>query len=98
MGAPDEPGAIPFRVGDVIHGFAFGAFGRDSYECRRVEHVGPDYIVTRNGRGVAVRGDQGQVELCTTDRLPTVDQAACRDWCWAGCDGPEVALHDRFDV
>lgn len=40
-----------FRVGQVIHGFANGAFGRDSYSCRRVEAVGADWIVTRNKSG-----------------------------------------------
>lgn len=82
--------AIPFAVGDVIHGFAFGAFGRDSYACRWVEHVGPEWIVTRNGHGVEKRGDHGEVEFCTALRAPTVEQAACRDWCWDGCTGPEV--------
>lgn len=37
-----------FSVGDEIHGFAGGAFGRDSYDCRVVEAVGRDWIVTRN--------------------------------------------------
>ena len=49
-------------VGEVIHGFAGGAFGRDSYECRRVEAVGHDWIVTRNGRG--------QVEFAAGSRIP----------------------------
>jgi hypothetical protein len=35
-------------VGDVIHGFAYGAFGRDHYDCVRIEAVGPDWIVARN--------------------------------------------------
>jgi hypothetical protein len=49
-------------VGEIIHGFAGGAFGRDSYECRRVEAVGADWVVTRNGRG--------EVECATSDRIP----------------------------
>ncbi|MFE9850355.1 hypothetical protein ACFYPN_16295 [Streptomyces sp. NPDC005576] len=40
--------ARPLAVGDVIHGFAHGAFGRDHYHCVRVEAVGPDWIVARN--------------------------------------------------
>lgn len=36
-----------FAVGDVIHGFCGGHFGRDSYSCKKVEHIGPDYIVFR---------------------------------------------------
>lgn len=30
----------PFTVGDDIHGYAGGAFGRDSYQCRFVIAVG----------------------------------------------------------
>ena len=37
----------PLAVGDVIHGFAYGAFGRDHYHCVRIEAVGPDWIVAR---------------------------------------------------
>lgn len=47
----------PFRVGDEVHGFADGYFGRDSYGCRRVEAVGPDWIVTRRLDGA---GDETQ--------------------------------------
>ncbi|MGW2920352.1 hypothetical protein ACWDBF_21175 [Streptomyces angustmyceticus] len=39
--------ARPLAVGDVIHGFAYGAFGRDHYHCVRIEAVGPDWIVAR---------------------------------------------------
>ena len=38
----------PLAVGDIIHGFARGAFGRDHYDCVRVEAVGPDWIVARD--------------------------------------------------
>lgn len=38
----------PLAPGDVIHGFAHGAFGRDHYHCCRIEAVGPDWIVTRD--------------------------------------------------
>ena len=37
-----------WAVGDIIHGFAGGAFGRDSYGCRRVEFVARDYVVARD--------------------------------------------------
>jgi len=39
------------KVGDPVIGFCFGWFGRDSYDDRVVEAVGPDWIVTRNVRG-----------------------------------------------
>ncbi|MEU9921903.1 hypothetical protein AB0H51_11500 [Streptomyces griseoluteus] len=38
----------PLAVGDVVHGFAYGAFGRDHYDCARIEAVGPDWIVARD--------------------------------------------------
>jgi hypothetical protein len=40
----------PLAPGDVIHGFAHGAFGRDHNYCVRVEAVGPDWIVARTAR------------------------------------------------
>lgn len=38
------------EVGDLIKGFCFGNFGRDSYFDRTVEAVGSDWVVTRNIR------------------------------------------------
>lgn len=35
------------EVGDVLHGYCGGWFGRDSYDCSRVEAVGPDWLVAR---------------------------------------------------
>lgn len=57
--------ASSWQVGDVVHGYAGGAFGRDSYACRRVEAVGPGWLVTRNDRGpefveLARLGDEGR--------------------------------------
>jgi hypothetical protein len=37
----------PLKVGDVIHGFAQGGFGRDHYDCVKIEAAGPDWIVAR---------------------------------------------------
>lgn len=39
--------AKPLAVGDVVHGFARGAFGRDHYDCTKIEAAGPDWIVAR---------------------------------------------------
>ncbi|MFD4788267.1 hypothetical protein ACFWN1_14650 [Streptomyces sp. NPDC058459] len=39
---------LPLAVGDIVHGFAYGAFGRDHYDCVRIEAVGPDWIVARD--------------------------------------------------
>lgn len=43
------------EIGDVVHGFAGGFFGRDSYDCRELEEKGPDWLLFRN--------KNGQVEL-----------------------------------
>lgn len=45
-----QPGK-PLAVGDVFHGFARGAFGRDHYDCVKIEAVGPDWIVSRDVDG-----------------------------------------------
>lgn len=41
----------PLAVGDIIHGFAEGYFGSSAYSCRRIEAVGPDWIVCRDEDG-----------------------------------------------
>ena len=35
------------RVGTLLEGFCGGAFGRDSYEDKRVEAIGADWVVAR---------------------------------------------------
>jgi hypothetical protein len=77
---------IRFHRGDVIHGFAGGAFGSRSFECRRVLVVGPDYLVTRNV--------YGEVELCTGDNIPAPELADQRDFCDASCTGPAPLPED----
>lgn len=39
----------PLRVGDVLYGYCGGHFGRDSYEDKRVEAIGADWVVVRGG-------------------------------------------------
>jgi len=41
----------PLKIGDVIHGFAQGAFGRDHYDCVKIEAAGTDWIVARDADG-----------------------------------------------
>lgn len=67
-----------FLVGSVVHGFAAGSFGRDSYDCRRVEAVGADWIVTRNRRG--------EVEMVSGTDIPTTEEAASRVDCPDHCE------------
>lgn len=54
---------LPLAVGDVIHGFAYGAFGRDHYDCVRIEAVGPDWIVARAHGDDAPSFADGGVDL-----------------------------------
>lgn len=41
----------PLRIGDVLYGFCAGYFGRDSYDDKRVEAIGSDWVVVRNDSG-----------------------------------------------
>lgn len=62
----------PLTVGDVIHGFAGGAFGRDHYDCVRIEAVGPDWIVARDPdepeRWPSFAVGRQELELCQKAR------------------------------
>lgn len=37
----------PIQVGDELHGYCGGYFGRDDYACGIVEAVGPDWVIKR---------------------------------------------------
>lgn len=41
----------PLRVGDMLYGFCGGNFGRDSYDDKRVEAIGADWVVARTEHG-----------------------------------------------
>lgn len=43
--------ARPLAVGDRLHGFCGGLFGRDSFGCRTVEARGADWVVIREDDG-----------------------------------------------
>ena len=55
----------PLAVGDVLHNFSCGVFGRDHYDCVRIEETGPDWIraVDRHGVSVNARGYRSLVLL-----------------------------------
>ena len=42
------------RVGSKLKGYCGGEFGRDSYDDKRVEAVGADWIVAREEDGTPV--------------------------------------------
>jgi hypothetical protein len=37
----------PLAIGDRVHGYCGGYFGRDHYKCGVVEAIGPDWVVFR---------------------------------------------------
>lgn len=39
------------RIGQVLYGNCGGIFGRDSYNPKRIEAIGPDWIVVRDDQG-----------------------------------------------
>lgn len=43
----------PLAVGDRIHGYCGGYFGRDHYDCGTVEAIGADWVVARTPHGRA---------------------------------------------
>lgn len=47
------------RVGTILYGYCGGYFGRDSYNDKRVEAVGADWVVAREE-------DSGHVVLANT--------------------------------
>jgi hypothetical protein len=70
---------MKFLPGQPIHGYAGGVFGRDSYECRRVEAVGHDWLVTRT--------PSGQVGFASGDDLQHLASVADdRSYCDEECD------------
>lgn len=63
--------ARPLAVGDVVHGFAYGVFGRDHYACVRIEAVGSDWIVARGDGdwlGPSFTSGRDSLELCRQSR------------------------------
>lgn len=71
----------PLCVGDVIHGFAQGAFGRDHYDCTRIEATGPDWIVARDADGdlsFASGKDRLLKLMWLRDEDPCIEEGGCR--------------------
>ena len=63
-------------VGTILYGFCGGAFGRDSYDDKRVEAVGVDWVVVRNEAGYAgfACGDDIHEDLAKFTERPKEDQ------------------------
>ncbi len=75
----------PIRVGDVVHGHLFGYFGRDHYDCARVEAIGRDWMVLRTFEGRPVVGTGGNdMQADVAQESGRVDSyghsISCPDW------------------
>lgn len=57
-------------VGTLIYGYCGGEFGRDSYETKRVEAVGADWIVCRDRDGV-IHFASGETIIADLERYTT---------------------------
>ena len=63
------------RVGTKLYGYCGGYFGRDSYDDKRVEAIGVDWVVCRDERGNihTFVGDPEVLEEYTTPE-PSYDE------------------------
>lgn len=75
---PGEP-SCGIKVGDVIHGYAFGIFGRDHYECSRVEAIGSDWVVVRTIEDGIPRFSSGGIDtyLLASRVTPCMHEDRC---------------------
>jgi hypothetical protein len=79
----------PLRVGDVLYGFCGGRFGHDSYDDKRVEAIGADWVVAREDSGQAVF-HHGDPELLTEYRHGDAsDEDRIRDAMAEATDHPD---------
>lgn len=56
------------RVGELLNGYCNGYFGRDSYEDKRIEAVGYDWVVARGTQShrplLATFDSNAEMEVC----------------------------------
>ena len=52
-------------VGTILYGFCNGYFGRDSYEDKRIEAIGADWIVARD--------EYGHIHMATFDNTKEME-------------------------
>lgn len=65
LAIPDATLDLPLGMGDILHGFCGGCFGRESYSDKRVEAIGRDWVVAREletGQPVWFAGDPAELE------------------------------------
>lgn len=81
----------PLAVGDVIHWFARGAFGRDHYDCVKIEAAGLDWIVARGAKG-GPSFAAGRKSLTLLIEVRDEDPCGNPDGCPLGQDGPQLTV------
>jgi len=65
------------RIGMVLHGFCNGYFGRDSYNDKRIEAFGVDWIVAREDGGNVVFAIFNSVD--SVDSVKEIDELV-KEW------------------
>lgn len=83
------------KVGDVIHGFHKGLFGRDSYGCRRVEAVGADWVLTRK---IERQTYESEIEVTSGRQVLDLDTDLTCGKQWPGMDVDCPAFWDDEDA
>ncbi len=79
----DKQQKTVFEIGDEVHGFCGGYFGRDDYYCKKVEARGYDYIVFRylSGGVTMYSGkDQETIYRDLSKYMKPDDHCDCNDW------------------
>jgi hypothetical protein len=68
----------PLQIGDVVHGYGQGLFGRDHYACSRVEAIGADWVAVR---GVATGKPAVSAREDVVELLAEARDYGRADWC-----------------
>jgi hypothetical protein len=76
------------KIGDVLHGFCNGYFGRDDYSCKRVEVVAADYVVLRYLREDGVTILNGPINQKNINEWKSID----KNYGYQGCDTCQARL------
>lgn len=62
------------RIGTLLYGFCGGYFGGDSYEDKRVEAVGVDWVVAREIESGRICFHNGPLELIESYTTPEEEE------------------------
>lgn len=65
---------MSLQIGQMLYGYCGGYFGRDSYDNKRIEAIGIDWVVAREGNGMPnfASGEDIlkflQTDICTKEK------------------------------